>query len=361
MKPRLLLPTTIWVVVAGLLECTATTARDGSGGVSLTGKDGRTTAWWWGWSVNPKRLVSPILNSAKTVAPASVRHDIDLLKGLFDVKEAKWAIFQQRVALGHCVLRLQDQPSPALTIGRLDVHWDSLMTPTVDIEIEDVLINIEFTNALLSRHNWNEINEGIAPLVTSYQSTSRWFGWDKPVEEGEEEFLQFNRITMLGNLTLGLRIRPLKKDLAKLSLKMSIGDLTDKIEKLAETNFKRHGRRGCSTTELTALLRRYFTTRLQDLLKEIARDPQKLIERKDHYVKKAQALISRCKAEVSVHAGERIRTALDRQIDKAFARVNAMMNAFFDRLEKGLVRLFDTINFKLFGHGRSSAESTRRH
>jgi hypothetical protein len=354
MKLRVQL-TTLWIVVGRLLKCAA-----GEEGSSISANDVKpnssTPGWFSGWSVNPIRLASPFLNTAKTVAPASVQHNIDLLKGLFDIKEAKWSIFQQRVVLGRCVLRLRDQPSPALTIGRLDVHWDSLTTPTVDIEIEDVSINIEFTNVLMSRNNWNEINEGVAPLITSYESTSRWFGWEKATEGVEEEFLQFNRITLLGNLTLGLRSRPLKKDLAKVSLKMSIGDLTDKIEKVAETNFNRHGRRGCSTTELTALLRQYFTTRLQALLKEIARDPQKVIEQKDQLVKQAQALISRCKAEVPVHAAERIGRVMDRRIDKAFAKVRAVINSVFYRFEKGLVWLFDTIDVKLFGHGRASTK-----
>lgn len=270
-----------------------------------------------GWAVNPIRLLSPFVNTAKAVAPASVRRNIDLFEELFKVKGAEWSIFHQRVVLDHCILRLRDQPFPALSIGRLDVHWDSLITPTIDIEVDDVVINVEFTNMSLSRSNWDELNEGIAPLVSSYESTCRWFGWDKSSDENDD-FLQFNSISLLGNLTLSLRSRPLGKELASLSLKMSIGDLSDKIKRLAEKNFQMHGRRGCTPVELTTVLKQYFASRLRSLLKEIARDPQRAIDQKENLVQKAQALISRCKVEVSSYVAESLRLQLGKRIETLF-------------------------------------------
>lgn len=309
------------------------------------------------WSINPIRLLSPLVNTAKTLAPASVRRNIDLLEGLFDVKDAKWSIFHQRVVLDRCTLRLRNQPRPALTIGRLDIHWDSLTTPTVDIEIGDVLINVEFTNMLMSRNNWDELNEGIAPLVTSYESTSRWFGWDKPSEQ-EDEFLQFNRISLLGNLTLALRSRPLGKELTKLSLKMSVGDLSDKIEKMAEKNLQRHGRRGCTTTDLTNLLKQYFASRLRSLLKEIAKDPQRTIEQKDYLVQEAQALISRCTTDVSTKVSDSMRQQLGNRIEELFLRIKMTIDALFERFDNGIKRIFAVIGVHLFGDEHWKTDET---
>lgn len=241
-----------------------------------------------GWTINPFKVAKPVAGAAGIVAPKFVRKNIELLEEIFGVDDAQWTVFGQTVVLQNCAVGFKNHTDPALRIGRLAVHWDSLSSPMIDIEVEDVEVSVEFANLLMTKTNWNEIVNGASPLFDSYEATNKWFGWD---EDSDDDFLHFNSINLLGNLTMKFRSRPLDEDLGKVSVAMNIEELTSQISSASDRNFELSGKRGCSTVELTSILRGYFTKKLRVLIRSFAKDPDNALTHTGDILEKAKGLV----------------------------------------------------------------------
>ena len=284
-----------------------------------------------GWTINPFKAAKPFAGAASFVAPTFVRENIAILEEIFGIEDAQWTVFAKTVVLNNCAIGFKNQTEPALRIGRLAVHWDSLTTPTIDIEVEDVSVTVEFANLLMTRTNWNELIDGASPLVSSYEATSKWFQWDEETDE-QEDFLNFNSINLLGNISMAIKSRPLKKDMGKMSLAMDVNDLTTEISAASERNFKLYGKRGCSTAELSTILRRYFTKQFKVLIQAVAEDPQDAISRANSLLSKAKAFALDYSYDTRTEALRKLGRLLTKRIEIAGEKLTVLLKALTQKI-----------------------------
>lgn len=74
------------------------------------------------------------------MAPTFVKENIEILQETFDIGNAEWTIFAETVVLKNCEIGWKNHTQPALHIGRLAIHWDSLTAPTIDMEVQSNVI-----------------------------------------------------------------------------------------------------------------------------------------------------------------------------------------------------------------------------
>jgi hypothetical protein len=268
-------------------------------------------------SVDPKKIFSLLVDSGLLI-PEEARSDIALLRRVCSADKAELNLVDKCLVLHNFRIGVH-RHKPALRVDLLALHWDSYKKPSLDVEVRDVHISVEFTNILLTRNNWSELNDaGFPPTLTTGRRGRH-----------QEAFVRFHDIDLSGNVTVRLTSRPLDREIGVISMNMDqLNDLGLTIRQLSESNFHRSRRRGCTPEELEILLQTYFARKVKRFLQtaadEIKTDPGKAIKTARRHARTAGGSAMRYAEAAGRKTGEDIhrtvvtrkRGAVDR-IDKA--------------------------------------------
>eukprot|EP01083_Nonionella_stella_P259043 884779_1 len=164
-------------------------------------------------------------------------------------------------------------PEPALKIGKIVVRWDSYLKPCVDVDVEDVDVLIEFINLILSKNNWNELDDtGFPPKM--YDMVKSSSGYVRT--SAASSFIRIGSISTTGEVRLHIKSRPLEKDLIPpVTFNMDIAKIINQEIQIASNRAQSDsldGRRGCTTEEVYQIIQSCFGQQAQDILKSVAGD-----------------------------------------------------------------------------------------
>jgi len=107
-------------------------------------------------TVDPSKMVSIMAKHGGLVLPKHiVEKDLKVLSNTCHVDEVLLNVVERRLQLRNFTLYVEgNRDDVALRVGRMYVQWDSYLRPCLSIEVDDVDINIEFLNIVLTRSNW---------------------------------------------------------------------------------------------------------------------------------------------------------------------------------------------------------------
>ena len=211
-------------------------------------------------TIDPTKILSTLIERGGLLIPKSVEKDLDVLRTVCRCEAAELNVLDRHLALYNATIGLPDRPV-SLRIGRVYVHWDSYLQPCLQIEVDEVDIVVEFTNLVLTRNNWNELQDlGFPPALEESSSA-------------DSSIVRIHSLDLSKKATLTIRSRPLRKEIGRLSLDMDATDgWNDMIVNASDANLLRTGRRGVTSTELSTLLEAYFNTMVRRLLANVAMD-----------------------------------------------------------------------------------------
>lgn len=204
--------------------------------------------------------------------PKDIQKDlVDVLARVCRVQEVQLNVLEKELLFFNLTVRhpsslsqnqQQQQQLPSLRIGRIRIKWDSYMKPCVDIEVDDVDILVEFSNLMLTRNNWNELQDaGFPPELLVGESTGP-----------SSTFVRVGSMDLSGNVRAIIRSLPLGGREICPPLQFDMDSLDADLTALLEAGASNNGRRGVTTDELSGLLQRYFSDKLRDIVKSTALD-----------------------------------------------------------------------------------------
>jgi len=213
-------------------------------------------------------------------------------------------------------------PEPALRIGKIVVRWDSYLKPCVDVEVEDVDVLIEFINLILSKNNWNELDEiGFPPKM--YDIVKKSSGYVRT--SAASSFIRIGSISTTGEVRLHIKSRPLEKDLIPpVTFNMNFAKIINQEIQAASKRAQSDSldeRRGCTTEEVYQIIQSCFGQQAQDILKLVAGDlTMAAFKGSSRTVTDAKRVWSGVKdvaAKYAKDVGDKTGRELDRRFEKA--------------------------------------------
>jgi hypothetical protein len=225
---------------------------------------------------------------------------------------------------------------PSLRVGRVYVRWDSYVKPCIDIEVDDVDLLVEFLNVLLTKTNWNELQDyGFPPSTTETATTTQ----DDDVDASKtvNSFIRFNSIDLSKNMTVTVKSRPLKKDLRIFRFDMDdTDDFNTLIQQASDLNLLETGRRGCSIDELVLLLKNYMVKKVRsfaiDKAQDVAFDAGSSLEEADRLLTQA---VMDYTGDAGRKAGKELHKVVEAKLNKwgvPQEKLNDLKDAFRRRL-----------------------------
>ena len=211
------------------------------------------TSWKSMLVVDPSNIVSLMIKHGGLIVPKSIEKDIKLLAEVCHTEHCELNVIQKRLVLRNFSIRFPSAEMNALQIGKVCLKWDSYLKPCIEVEMDDVQILVEFFNLLLTKSNWEELqNYGFPPKFEEYYEGSS-------TSTENDTFLRVGSIDLNGNMEVLLKSRPLDKEITKIDLNLdeTLDPLTKKIHELSEQNQVEFGRRGCTTEEIETLIQKY--------------------------------------------------------------------------------------------------------
>ena len=263
-------------------------------------------------TINPSKVLKTLIRRGGLFIPKTIDNDIDILRAVISCESTELNVVEKRMVLYNFRLGLPNRPA-SLRIGRVFLHWDSYRRPTLDIEVDDVDVIVEFTNLVLTRNNWNELGAlGFPPTFSEKpppgrqsQSRNRWGKSSSksatakkptPTEANSNDFIRFHHIDLSGNATIRIRSRPLNKDLGFFSVDMDLTDeLARRIGERSASNLEQTGRLGCNAAQLSKILQNEVNKHVMNYvshnLKDIVDDPGVLSRGFDDMLNRASEYI----------------------------------------------------------------------
>jgi hypothetical protein len=262
--------------------------------------------------VDPAKILSMLIERAGLFIPESVEKELDVLRAVFHCQEAKLNMVERHLILYNFTIAMP-KGKPSLRVGRVYIYWDSYLKPCLDIEVDEVDIMVEFTNLLLTRNNWNELKAlGLPPKLLLA---------DLVEDVLPSTLVRVNSIDLSSNITVILSSRPLNKQLGVLAVDMNVtDDLNMQIQGLSDANLVRTGRRGITSMELAHLLEAYFGSKvksfLSNSLRDIATNPEAVIQNADRFLNKAGDSILDYAGDIGQATSKDIQQAIVTKLNK---------------------------------------------
>lgn len=208
----------------------------------------------------------------------------------------------------------------SLRVRRFSMKWDSYLKPCIDIEIDDIDICVEFLNILLTKTNWNVLQDaGFPPKLLIDDSSDE--------TSSGSTFVRFGGIKFGGEVKLQIRSRPLDQKLCEdivFDLQM-LDDFSRKVNEVATKDVsskEKGGRKGCTTEELYDIIEKYFRKKTQKIVKETAMDiiNSKLSSNTDSQtVRNAKRTFIGVKDNVSIYA-RKVRDKTSNQMEQVVSQ-----------------------------------------
>lgn len=272
------------------------------------------------FTVDPSAILSTLVKAGGIFIPKSSQADIQILRECLHCERAEINVVEKTMILYNWSVGLDGQ-APALQVGRAYVHWDSYLHPTISIEVDDVVLLVDFYNLLLTKSNWQAIHRrGFPPniVVSPVDDDVK----DKPINkvssmsskndiaaDTTDHLVRFESIDLSGKARVHLKSQPLHKDLGVLELDMdSFDDFTAIMKKEAALTQGHHGRRGLTPPEVATLLQNYFTQKIRTYIYEqwgdIITDKKDLLGDAKNLVHKAAGSVLNYATDASRKTGD---------------------------------------------------------
>lgn len=246
----------------------------------------KASSWEGMLTIDPSNVLSKMMQFSGLVLPKSIEKDVAVLKEVCSVQKAELNVVYKKLILYDLAIA-QEGDRSALRFGRISIQWDSYIRPCLEIEVEDVDILVEFMNLMLTRSNWNELNEkGFPPAMSA------------STEDQDDGFVRFGSVNLSGNIKLTLASKPLGQDLHSSAFDLDVtDDVNEQIASLSDNNLQLTGRRGCTSNELSDLLESFFKLKIRDFLRQLAENPDRTKE-------DAMTLLSRAGDSIRSYASD---------------------------------------------------------
>ena len=268
-------------------------------------------------TIDPSKVLSTLIKRGGLFIPSSIESDVQVLRQLIRCEKAELNLVQQRMVLHNFSIQQpssfkrkmkKEVPQPALRIGRLAIHWDSYWRPSIDIEIDDFEILVEFTNLLLTQSNWNELRKmGFPPAFAGESNNTSTTVTSN--EASSSDFLRINCIDLSGDAKIQILNRPLDKTMGVFTVDMDLTDkVTDEIRKQSAENKRTTGKSGCTSTQVTQILQSYFSKRIRQVLKQaisdISKDPSSVRRSLDNFGKELDNVLDKASTSIVDYVDE---------------------------------------------------------
>lgn len=213
-------------------------------------------------SVDPRAILSTLIDAGGLLIPDSVEAELQALKHILHADQAGMNVMERHLVLRNFTVGLEGSP-PAVRIDELRISWDSYRKPCLEVDVRNMYVLIEFANLILTRNNWNELHEaGLLP------ESVRENGFHH-LTDGSLPFLRFSKLNFSGVLDVSLLSRPLAKEIGGFSIDVwGVEDLQGRIRQVSTENERKKGRKGCTCDDLAEIFKSYFADKVKAHLAE---------------------------------------------------------------------------------------------
>ncbi|GKZ01470.1 hypothetical protein MPSEU_001097600 [Mayamaea pseudoterrestris] len=279
----------------------STTKRHAEGSRGRTSNEkSQRKPWSSMLTVDPAKILSHLVNRGGLVLPRDAAKQFEVARQCMAVDQAELNVLSRELNLYNFTIGL-DSTLPALRVAKAQVKWDSYLRPTLDILVEDVSVQVEFTNLLLTENNWNDIRAaGFPPSVLmDRDGAEKSSSSSKPPKAAPNEhlddaaFVRFHNIDLKGTCTVRVTSRPLgNKEIGTMTLDFKeLRGLSKEIQALSDRNLQRIGRAGCSPDELSRVIQQFFDRKIrlfiQRRVEELSKDPKAALRQAEDVVIRA--------------------------------------------------------------------------
>jgi len=319
--------------------------------------------------VDPSKILISMITNGGLFLPREIEQELNDLAQICHVDEAKLDIINRRLVLYNFTVSLpklmktstfqQQQSSesnPPLTIGRVDLRWDSYINPCLFLQVENVSIVVEFTNILLTQNNWNELRDaGFPPKLLFYDDDEKNKGSSPlpPISSvSSSSFIRIGGIDLVGKAVVEIRSRILQKPITEdLVLELDAWkELSSEISKASSNPKKKddNGRPGCTTEELYKIIELYFSKKLKylaatvlvDLVESTTSKGDKQATTTSILASKMKKITSNIQNTFSTYTrdvGETLQTQMEEYLEAELPIVGFLPNEIVEKL-KGFSR-----------------------
>lgn len=226
------------------------------------------------FTVDPSAILSTLVKAGGIFIPKSSQKDVQILRDCLHCERAEINVVEKTMILYNWSVGLEGQ-APALQVGRAYVHWDSYLHPTISVEVDNVVLLVDFYNLMLTKSNWQAIHSrGFPPNIV----VSPVDGDDKTISKAQRDnindnhttdhLVRFESIDLSGKARVLIKSQPLNKDLGILELDMDSFDDFTALMKEASATVQGKNRRGLTPPEVATLLQNYFTQKIRAYIYE---------------------------------------------------------------------------------------------
>eukprot|EP00547_Thalassionema_nitzschioides_P016013 CAMPEP_0194253804 /NCGR_PEP_ID=MMETSP0158-20130606/30646_1 /TAXON_ID=33649 /ORGANISM="Thalassionema nitzschioides, Strain L26-B" /LENGTH=347 /DNA_ID=CAMNT_0038991617 /DNA_START=44 /DNA_END=1087 /DNA_ORIENTATION=+ len=218
--------------------------------------------------VDPQKIVSSVRKYSGLILPKKIEGDLRIIEDVCSCDEASLDLYNCVLEVTNFTISIPGDDSPSVRVQRFRMTWDSYTKPCLYIEVDGVDILVEFVNLLLTRNNWNELQDlGFPPSFYEEEEDS------KASCDTSSSFVRFGDLKMPGAVDFKVRSKSLNKTLSDIQIPLDKSkELSQMIRHAAKEADDRSGRKGCTTDEMYTIIQSFFARQLQDLLKFAAVD-----------------------------------------------------------------------------------------
>jgi len=295
------------------------------------------------FTVDPSSILSTLLKAGGIFIPRSSQKDIQILRECLHCERAEMNVVDKTMILYNATIGIAGQPA-ALTVGRTYVYWASYVRPTLDVQVDDVDLLMEFRNALLTKSNWQDLRRrGFPPDVVVSSSNTTHNG--KEIKTPSTQEAQTANVVRVGSIDLSgmARVRItskwLQKDLGSFVIDMdSFDDFTELMQQSSERQYRETGRRGITPDDLATMLQRYFAQKIRDYLHSYVDDV--VIDSRDMY-QDARGVVDGVANSILTYVADASRKTGDELQEKVITNLG-ISKSRLDRLRNSLQQINTT-------------------
>ena len=262
------------------------------------------------FKVDPSKIISLLCKHGNVVLPSTVQTDLQIIAQVCHATSTSLDLIEKELIVEGFTISHPHQEEASLFVEKFLLKWDSYRKPCLEITLENVHLLMEFLNVLLTKNNWDELQElGFPPVFISDDTSST----STTSSAADTSFIRIGRLNAGGEVRLKLKSRTLSMELCD--------DVVLDLDKLSELNrqiinkanaAKRTGRVGCTTEELYDIIQSYVNDKIKALVKSILKDPQ-------YAVKDVKNLLNMGKNVAKAYmdgVGEKADDTLQKKIEK---------------------------------------------
>jgi len=240
---------------------------------------------------NPQRIIQYYGSNFMQYLPTSLGQDLRVLLLVCHSNLTVLDLFQKELEVVNFTVHVPtnddknkiNNKNIALRVGHFRIQWDSYVRPSIQIKVSDVDILVEFTNLLLTRTNWNELQDlGFPPKLLSEEASEKEF-LECPEKVTSSSFIRIKSLDLTGDVRLHTQSRPLENKDIFPDLLFDLGmldDLNNRIQTAAAKNinsndydnYYKDRKAGCTTEEFYEILEGYFYEKIQEILEDVTLD-----------------------------------------------------------------------------------------